>query len=137
MKSVKLKQFVISVLIILSLFVSSAAACVCSHHQEKVEASVPSCHKHSEQQKTEAKQDPSIESVNSEIECTCFQLDSKINAKSGTIKFEKRVGAAAALTPVKIVFVSRIAAPKISFSKPLYLSDSFYNLAPGRAPPVS
>lgn len=132
----KTKQFIVCILVILSLFASSAAACICSHHEEKVDTSVSSCHQHSEHNRTEQKHNSSAESVNSEIECCCFEVVSKINAKPGTIKFEKLVRAASGLEPVKIALVSRIAAPKISFSKPLYLSDSFYNLAPGRAPPV-
>jgi hypothetical protein len=136
MKRATLKQFIVCILTILSLCASSVAACACSHHEKKTESEAPSCHKHSKQKKTEQISDPQFKSVNAEIECTCFQLDSKITAKSGTIKFEKYASAVSNLTPVKIAFVSRVCTPKISFAKPLYLSDSFYNLSPGRAPPV-
>jgi hypothetical protein len=137
MKRAGLKQFVVCILTILSLFASSVAACACSHHKEKIEASVSSCHKHSEHKKTEPIGDPSFESVNAEIECTCLWFASNSFTKSSNVKFEKHAAAASALPPVKIDFLSRAAAPKISFSKPLYLSDSFYNLVPARAPPVS
>jgi len=40
MKSVKLKQFAVSLLALLSLFASSVSACACSHHQEKPETNL-------------------------------------------------------------------------------------------------
>ena len=52
MKSVKLKQFAVSLLAILSLFASSVSACACSHHQEKPEVSPASCHGHPAETKT-------------------------------------------------------------------------------------
>lgn len=136
MKRATVKQFTVCILIILSLFASSAAACVCSHHEKKTQAEVPSCHKHSKQKKAEQISEPSFETVNSEIECTCFQFVSKISAKSSNVKFEKQTAAASVKTKLKITFVSRTIPATNAFSKPLYLSDSFYNLAPGRAPPV-
>ena len=136
MKRAKVKQFIVCILTMLSLSASSVAACACSHHGKKKEAEAPSCHKHAEQKSAEQKEDPSFESVNSEIECTCFANASSIFTKSSNIKFEKLFLAALAKTNVEIEFVSQTALATHAFSKPLYLSDSFYNLAPGRAPPV-
>ena len=142
MKSLKLKQFAFSLLAVLSLFVSAVSACDCSHHQAKQETEAPaSCHEHSI--KTEQSSDVDATQTNataiSENACVCFQTAPRAFAKAETVKFGKQAAAVAAVSlsaPPAIVFVSPSAQAKIDFIKPFYLSDSFYNLSPGRAPPV-
>ena len=136
MKHARLKQFVICILTILSLSASSVAACACSHHGKRKEAEAPSCHKHPKTKKQEQNNNASFESVNTEVECACFTNLSNIFTKSSNLKFEKQAAAASAKTAAATVFVSQTAPASYTFSKPLYLSDSFYNLAPTRAPPV-
>lgn len=140
MKSVKLKQFAVSLLAILSLFASSVSACACSHHQEKPEVSPASCHGHPAETKTGqnhgGKSSESIITTVSEPGCFCLQPAPKVVAKSENIKVKKHVAAFPFVKPIEIAFVRQVVSVKIDFSKRLYLSDSFYNLSPGRAPPA-
>jgi hypothetical protein len=146
MKNAKLKQFALSLLALLSLFVSASAACACTHHQAKQETDSPaaastSCHEHSEETQTGENGGNTVSPETSETRafaggCVCFQSAPKVFAKSETVKFEKRAAAIAALTPPELVPVLQTAPVKIDFNQPFYLSDSFYNLSPGRAPPV-
>jgi hypothetical protein len=140
MKSVNLKQFAISLLALLSLFASAVSACTCAHHQAKRETDLPACHAHPAA-KTEIGQNDAagspetIETAISGVECFCLQPAPKVASKAETVKFKKYMAAISPLTSPEIVFVPQIAAVRINFTKPLYLSDSFYNLSPGRAPP--
>ena len=138
MKSLKLKQFVISLLAMLSLFVSAVSACTCSHHQAKQEIETPACHEHSAKivKNHDADTTETTESSISETGCVCFQTAPKVFAKSETVKFKKYAAGIANLALPTIVSATEIAAVKIDFTKPFYLSDSFYNISPGRAPPV-
>ena len=141
MKSVKSKRFAISLLVLLSIFASSVSACACSHHREKPETDSASCHEHSAEAKAgedngDGNLPETINSIASEAGCICLQLAPKAVVKSENIKVEKHFAALAAVKPVEIVFTETIVSVKIDFSKPQYLSDSFYNLSPGRAPPA-
>lgn len=128
----KSKQIAVGLLIVLSLFVSSVAACVCSHHTEKAETEVSSCHGNSETTSVEK-----VSELDSNDECFCIQPAPRVFSKSEKIKFEKQ----AAVLPVshtEIQTISPIAADaSVYFEKPFYLSDSFYNLKSPRAPPVA
>lgn len=139
MKNAKLQQFTFCLLAILSLFASSVSACACSHHQEKEETEVSSCHSHSTETKSNQNQDgnlpETLQSTVSESGCVCFQPAPKIIVKSENIKVEKHISAIQTINPLAIVFVQQTFSVKVGFPKPLYLSDSFYNLSPGRAPP--
>ena len=142
MKSVKLKQVLVGILASLSLFVSTISACSCSHHQVKQKTeTAASCHEHSTETGRNRVVDSTDESNEKSITgdyCVCLQTVSKVFAKSERVKIEKQT--AAAVLTFKQVFesagVRQSAAEKIDFIKPFYLSDSFYNLSPGRAPPV-
>ncbi len=139
MRSAKIQQFVGSLIAVLSLFASSISACACSHHQPKTENNPPSCHEHSAETKAEQSQETSTEKfqpVVSESGCICLQLAPKAVAKAENIKVEKNLTSVSLETPIEINFVASNAAAKFDFSKPPYLSDSFYNLSPGRAPPI-
>ncbi|HEX8367188.1 MAG TPA: hypothetical protein VF604_01355 [Pyrinomonadaceae bacterium] len=139
MQSLKLKQFAVSLLAVVSLFVSAVSACTCSHHQAKQETESPSCHEHpAKTVRNHADDAPeTTETTISEAGCVCFQTAPKAFAKSETVKFEKHATAISPLTPpAAVISIPPIAAVKIDFTKPFYLSDSFYNISPGRAPPV-
>jgi len=113
MKSVNLKQFVTSLLALLSLFVSTVSACTCEHHQAKTETEPPSCHAHPAKTETAQNHDAdspeTIKTSISEAGCVCFQTAPKVFAKSETVKFKKYAAAAVShLTPPEIVLVSPI-----------------------------
>lgn len=140
MKNWRLKQMTASFLVVLSLFVSSVSACGCSRHQESTEADSPSCHEHSQKEKVEnndgANSAETIQTVISETECCCVSPAPKALAKSETVKIEKQSLAILPTTPIKIAFVQKIVLVESEFTTPFYLTDSFHNLTPGRAPPV-
>ena len=139
MKSLRLKQFGLALCLTLSLFVSSISACTCSHHPEKVEIETPSCHQHSETVKTEQHHDSdsnkNAQSLVPQDECCCLEPTPKVVAKAENIKIEKQKLATVSLAPVEIAFVPQIVSVKSEFTRKFYLTDSFYNLTPGRAPP--
>jgi len=138
MKSLKLKQFAISLLAILSLFVSAVLACTCSHHHSKHETETPSCHEHPAKtvKARDAGTTETTETSISEAGCVCFQTAPKVFAKSETVKVKKHAAAISNLAPPIVVSAPQIVSVRIDFTKPFYLSDSFYNISPGRAPPV-
>lgn len=138
MKSLKLKQFAVSLLAITAFFVSAISACTCSHHQAKQETESASCHEHSAKTVRSRAGDlpETIETSISEAGCVCFQSARKAFAKSENVKFEKHAATISPLTPPAIVFIPQNARAKIDFTKPFHLSDSFYNFSHGRAPPV-
>jgi hypothetical protein len=140
MKSVKLKQFGLAFCLLVSLFVSSVSACTCSHHPEKVETEVSSCHQHSENGQTEQHHDADsnekAQSLVSQDECCCIEPAPKVVAKVENIKIEKQKLAAFSPLPVETAFVPQTISVKSEFSRKFYSTDSFYNLTPGRAPPA-
>ena len=135
----KTKQIAVGFLVILSLFASSVAACVCSHHAEKAETVAASCHQHSEA-KPETDSFENVETArkfNASDECGCASPAPRVFSKSETIKIEKQA-AALPFSPVEIKAVSTVlSAGNVYFEKPFYLSDSFYNLKSPRAPPAA
>jgi len=132
----KSKQIAVGLLIVLSLFVSSVSACVCSHHAPKVETEVSSCHGHSETNKKNASGE-NVSDLNSNDECFCIQPAPRVFSKSETIKFEKQT-AVLPFSEIEFKAVSQIVSDaNIYFEKPFYLSDSFYNLKSPRAPPAA
>jgi len=140
MNSAQLKQFTVSFLVVLSLFVSSVSACTCSHHQEKVEVDVSACHQHSPEAKAE--QHPGtnvseeIQTVISETECCCVQPAPKVVAKSESVKIGKQILVSAGENKsVSELVLERVHSPSNFHSSQLPITDSFYNLTPGRAPP--
>lgn len=138
MKSEKLKQFSASILVVLSLFVSSISACCCSHHQEKVETEVPSCHAktHETEEKKDSANVDDKDSIN--ISCECFMESApKVFAKSENVKIEKQTAKLTRLIHFEIEQVLHIVSGvKIEFSTPSYLSDLISNPKSPRAPPT-
>jgi hypothetical protein len=145
-KRLKIKQFGLSLGLMLSLFVSAFSACICEHHQAKAAttADAASCHSHTpetgeEQTSGVVAAEDSTQTLNPTISggnCCCVQpATPKVFAKSETVKSEKHTAALPAINPTPIVFAARIYSLENDLPKPLYLTDSFYNLTPGRAPP--
>jgi hypothetical protein len=141
----KIKQFGLCLGLMLSLFVSAFGACICSHHQEKAAAETASCHGHTAEADAESTNsgvsEDSAQTVNlttiSGGDCCCVQpATPKVFAKSETVNPEKQTAAlyTANLLPL-IVSFGRIFTLEGVLPKPAYLTDSFYNLTPGRAPP--
>lgn len=143
MKSARLKQLGLAFCLLVSLFVSSVSACTCSHHPEKVETETSSCHEHSEAANTEPTEHHSSDSNESALsvvpadECCCIEPAPRVFAKSETVKVEKQSAALPQSSLDKAALIAEIVLVKsIDFETPFYLTDSFYNLSPGRAPPV-
>lgn len=131
-----IKQFILILCCTLSLFASSVAACACSHHLEKTEIEAQSCHEHSENTEVKRGSSETIQTTISEGECFCVQPAPKLIAKSEKVKIEKQQIAILTYLPLQSTFAVRANPVKTDFVKPFYLTDSFYNLTPGRAPPV-
>jgi hypothetical protein len=137
MKNRRLRQFSGSFLIVLSLFISSVSACVCSHHHtEKVEINTSSCHEHFDhKQNQDATSSETVQTFDSDTECCCIQSAPRVFSKSETIKIEKQT-AVLLFSKIEIKAVSPVVSVEnIYFERPFYLSDSFYNIKSPRAPP--
>lgn len=147
MRGRKLKRFSLVLCVMLSLLASPVAACACSHHEtaavvdEAVESST-SCHSSpsAEETKSETARQTQSDEINqsdfSSGDCFCIESAApEFFSKSETVKVEKQIIAFIA-TPqfVKIQAIKIVSAS--NFTPPFYLSDSFYNLTPGRAPPA-
>lgn len=139
MKNKVIKHYVVGYLAVLSLFVSTVAACACSHHiKTKVEE--PSCHQSShtaEHQNSQGKDEAqNAHNVALDVSCVCFTSSApKAFGKTETIKIQKQVAVFA--TEVEVVYGFVLArapsARQFGFSA-TYLDDS-YNLKSPRAPP--
>ena len=141
MKNQRLKQIGLSLCVVLSLLISSVAACACSHHQE-FEIVKTSCHEHSEMTMTmdvppQTEQAEAIQNTFTEnLNCSCVQSAPKVFSKSELAKIEKQAAKNAPVIEIEFQTIQSIAkSAKADFSKPFYLSDSFYNLKSPRAPP--
>jgi len=122
--------------IALSLFVSSVAACICSHHTPTTpKREFSACHGHSETKQRDDSGEKSAK-LDANDDCNCLQPTPRVFSKSETIKIEKQ---AVALPVSGVEFTAVCAVSTFEnayYEKPFYLSDSFYNLKSPRAPPV-
>lgn len=141
MKHRRLKQFGISLIIVLSLSANLLASCACSHHSAQTEARAVSCHQMTgdADEMPMSSSDNAAQTIGISDKCHCFVktaqpfVDNKIN----TVKMQKLT----ALLPVlpKATMVDEIAAVR---SVKTVLTTHFYNsnyldkLTPARAPPV-
>ncbi len=70
--------------------------------------------------------------------CVCAQAAPRVFDKSPNVKIEKQ---ATAILPRIVVSIELVAVAAtvetVSYKKPFYLSDSFYNIKSPRAPPRS
>lgn len=157
MKMAKIKQISLVLCCMFTMLVSSVSACYCAHneivpqkeqhcapqpqsaHKEKAENHSADHHskKASGESYHETFSGTGINSVDQSDECCCVQPSPKIYAKSEGIKIQKQSAALLTFAPVELKSISQVASVKtIHIAAPFYLSDSFYNLTPGRAPPV-
>lgn len=134
MKIKKLRQFGLVLCCLVSLFITSAqaAAIVCLDRETTQTA------------EESDKYDQSDRAVLSEFhfaeltegECCCVQSAPKVFAKPETIKLEKQAALVSRISPPELLSsVEEYFSPETVFLKPFYLSNSFYKLTPGRAPP--
>lgn len=139
MNSLKIKQFALGFCVVLSLFASSFAACACAHHQEKVETNNASCHQDSMNEHSGEMPMSPIDSAAFEPtdNCVCVQTAPRQFAKSEIVKIEKQAATIAppvSISTQPIAIISTVEV--VHFTKPFYLSDSFYNIKSPRAPPI-
>lgn len=127
-------QIFAGVLIGIALFVSSASACVCPHHEQEPEKKSISCHEHTDETPSQAESAGTLP-VLSEGDCYCIQPSPRAISKSEKIRFDGKTLPASRLSLPKPVYSATNFFISETLPKPEYLSDSFYNLPPGRAPP--
>lgn len=142
MRLLKLGQFVLILCCLVSLSAPAIAACTCSHpetstpcHSEHSSSRETSC-EHRHRDGIAADSSVTIPTVISESECCCALSARRAFAKSENIKIEKQTVLQVQPSRIEINITPQVVLVKtIDFAQPLYLSDSFYNLSPGRAPP--
>lgn len=149
MKNERLKQFILSLFVALSLLSSSVSAvCSCASHESQASGhshcepptKEHSANRHSHEIADENSRESSFETVSvSESEpgdCCCVQSAPRVFAKTECVKLEKQTAAILPFAPIEFVSISQTVPVKtVDFAAPFYLSDSFHNLTPGRAPP--
>jgi hypothetical protein len=143
MKSKKLRQIAASIFVLLSLCVSSIAACACAHHHPetvKVETEQSSCHGSGNHVETAPQQETAVEDGTSDcinVSCECFlQAAPRVSAKHENLKVAKQAIVQTAIDPERVLV--QTGSDHIStgfYSTELFVSDPHYNLTPGRAPP--
>lgn len=140
MKKLKFLQYLTGLLVILSLFASSVIACDCAHHQEKLETKISSsCHDessaHSDNHQNNEKSKDSTNIVCESV-CVCVASPPQASVKSEILKIEKQIAVIPVIIKAASFFQLSPQIVKISFEKSDFLTDSFYSLTPGRAPPT-
>lgn len=149
MRLLKLKQFGLVLCCLVSLFMPSiAAACACRHetacaahcrskHQSLQERSCEHPQHHDDNAGTVADSSESFQTVITQPDCCCASSSTpRVFAKTDTVKIEKQI--ALSIKPARIEFETTpqiVSVKTVVFEVPFYLSDSFYNISPGRAPP--
>lgn len=136
LKIQRLRQVAAGILVVLSLCVSSIAACACAHHShpEKIEVEVPACHQQAHTEETGTQ--PAV-TDSADASCECFlPSPQKVFVKSEKLKIEKQAIAVVNADAV-IDLVHTVGAPaSVDFYSTIFsISRDFQNLTPGRAPP--
>jgi len=122
--------------LIVSMLASAVSACACHHHTAEAEPeTVPACHRHRAEAKASAP-DAGTPSI-SDSDCACFESAERLSAKSEPIKLHHQPLAAAKAAAEIEVLAAIVDARFAVYTKPRFLTDSFYNISPGRAPPRS
>ena len=142
MKNRRLKQFILSLSIVLSLFASSvSAACACSHHgQMSAENHVASCHQMTMNEPETEQVSGSDEMPHVDIGCHCFIKTAQpfVVGKSETVKSQKNLAVLPLVSKTeKTSVVAKIAPIKSHFERHFYNSNYLRKLLPARAPPIS
>lgn len=150
----KVNKYVSSVLLMLSLCASSIAACICAH--EATHQTPKSEHCHSSSAKIRQAENPhhpheasvaenhhdetaeadnALSSINAG-DCCCIKPAPKTAAKFENYKVESPAAVQPAEKSFEITRKWQVLTIKIVHrAAPFYLSASFYNISPGRAPP--
>jgi hypothetical protein len=132
----RLKQVTAGIFVVLSLFVSSIAACACAHHShpEKVEVEAPSCHDQAHTEKTDSQP---VVTDSADASCECLvKSPPKVFFKNENLKIEKQaVSLAKEETVVDLVPVGATTGTTACYRTITFVSRDFHNLTPGRAPP--
>jgi len=136
------RQILAAILAGLSLCVSSVAACACAHHHPetaRVEAESSSCHGPAHQEDTSPQAAPGEARTGKGIDssCECFvQAGLRVSIKNENLKIGKQAAARAAAAPGTVLVFAAAAYVYAGFYSPeVFVSDRYYNLTPGRAPP--
>lgn len=139
-KLLKLKQFGTSLLIVLALFVSSAAAiCACSHHETKAEKHVPSCHQVTPESEQTADTNETQSSPQFGVACNCFVQTAQpfTVGKSENVKTQKTQVILIALPGAeKRDSIAQTASAKFHYAYHFYNSNYLSKQTPSRAPPA-
>jgi hypothetical protein len=128
--------------LVLCLLASTVSACACIHHIETVPVeSVSSCHEHGRKaNEPGASHEPAEPAENgpavTDCACACFERTPQLYSKSNSFKVTEagQVDNVATISLARVVSV--LVVPNVFLHRPAYLSDPFYNLSPGRAPPA-
>ena len=72
----------------------------------------------------------------SDDDCVCAADGQTAFAKAESLQLKKHIALAAVEIPSTVLFVGTYQTAAVSFVKPTYLSDSFYELPPSRGPPA-
>jgi hypothetical protein len=143
MKSKKLRQITASIFVLLSLCVSSIAACACAHHLSEtgqVETEQSSCHESGNHVETAPQLETAVEDGTSDrinSSCECFlQAAPRVSIKNENLKVAKQAIVQTAIDPERVLVHASLSYVFAGFySSAIFVSDPYYNLPPGRAPP--
>ena len=89
----RIQQLVIGTLAVLSLSVSSVAACMCSHHEPSKQTETRSCHGPAKTHHDKATDQPKHSSFGEN--CNCVPRSANLSVKSEGFKLKKHVAAIA------------------------------------------
>ncbi len=134
MKHTRLTQLGIAFCIAASLLVSAVSACACLHHQQNKAAEQHSCHQTSTEN-ADVKSSSAKTAATTGVDCSCLEAVPRLSAKSENPKLKKHAAANSPAPLVRVTFVLHTVKAVKTFARPLYLSDSFYNISPSRGPP--
>ncbi len=132
----RFEQIIISLVAIFSLAVATVSACTCSHHKHETVEITASCNEHTVATPEAANENVSA-CVDDSDDCVCPDTATRVSTKHETIRITKHAAAIPSVTHVDIAHViAELNTAEHRFDRPRYLSDSFYNLAPKRGPPI-
>jgi hypothetical protein len=136
MTSYKLKQIGLALCLMVSLLFGSAAACTCSHHQEKPQAHEMSCH--GSHHGVMADADASNDGNAVDAGCVCFvdQPTPAITSKSESKKLGKSISNSDRVVPdLEFVAAATVQPQSPDLNRTLSYSSALRSLLPARAPP--
>ena len=135
MSKKRIKQFLVGLLAVLSLSVSSVGACGCTHHEEAPKEEV-SCHGKSKSQH-EKKNSNDLKTPSAGESCLCVQPAAKASVKVEGFKLKKQPAlftTGVDLEPARFRAVER---PVTSLDVIPIAARSFLDSSSSRGPPVS